>query len=276
MKTPLIGLTTYGRYEITYRSTHYSEWFAIPAQYVDAVRRAGGAPILLPPGEDKLDAILDVVDAVIVIGGGDIDPKQYGGNSKHPKLHGVDRERDASELTLVKTLASEKRLPTLCICRGMQVANVALGGNLFEHIPDVVDIDIHRGADKGWTVQPARAYPESMLAEIMGATDVATYSGHHQALKELGEGLRVAAAASDGMIEAVENPAHPWFICVQWHPEVSAAEDPTQQRIFDALVQFAAKHKATAKKKKWACSDASPHLSMQTPQNHKVEVAESH
>ena len=128
----------------------------------------------------------------------------------------------------------------------MQVANVALGGTLHEHIPDVVNADIHRGEDKGWTVQPLQADSESLVAEVMGATDIATYSGHHQALDRLGDGLRVTATAKDGIIEAVELPEHPWFVCVQWHPEVTAAEDLTQQRIFEALVCEAQRNKKAA------------------------------
>ena len=239
MNAPVIGLTTYGRQETGFKTTHYSEWFAIPTLYVDAVRRAGGVPVLLPPGESNWNVLLDSLDAVIVIGGGDIHPDNYNGNNTHPQLARLDAERDASELSLVDKLASGRSLPTLCICRGMQVANVALGGTLHEHVEDVVEEDIHRSADKGWTVQPLKADPGSMLAEIMGATEVATYSGHHQALKDLGKGLQVTATAEDGIIEAVELSDHPWFIAVQWHPEVSAVEDATQQSIFDELVQTA-------------------------------------
>lgn len=244
MTAPVIGLTTYGRHETDFKTTFYSEWFAIPTHYVDAVRRAGGVPILLPPGESNWDAILNILDAVIVIGGGDIHPENYNGNSTHPQIARLDPERDASELALVKKLAGERSLPTLCICRGMQVANVSLGGTLHEHVEDVVEEDIHRGVDKGWTVQTLKADPGSLLAEIMGATEVATYSGHHQALKDLGEGLQVTATAEDEIIEAVELSGHPWFIGVQWHPEVSAVEDATQQRIFEELVKTARNNNA--------------------------------
>lgn len=244
MTAPVIGLTTYGRHENNFQTTHYSEWFAIPTLYVDAVRRAGGVPVLLPPGESSWDTLLNRLDAVIIIGGGDIDPKNYNGDSAHPQLARLDAERDGSELALAQKLARESSLPTLCICRGMQVANVALGGTLHEHVEDVVKADIHRGEDKGWTVQPLKVDKNSQLANIMGATEVATYSGHHQALKELGEGLQVTAWADDGIIEAVELPEHAWFICVQWHPEVSAVDDATQQRIFNDLVKTARNNKA--------------------------------
>ncbi len=245
MTAPVIGLTTYGRHENDFHTTHYSEWFAIPTLYVDAVRRAGGVPVLLPPGEEKWDVVLETVDAVILIGGGDIHPHNYGGDGNHPRLNHIDEERDAGELALLDLLVQRKQLPALCICRGMQVANVALGGTLHEHVPDVVEEDIHRGPDKAWTVQPVRANADSRVAAVMGETDVATYSGHHQALKSLAEGLQVTATAEDGIIEAVELPAHRWFICVQWHPEMSAAQDVTQQRLFDALVAAAAMKKTS-------------------------------
>ena len=161
----------------------------------------------------------------------------------HPSLARIDPERDASELALLKELTGETQLPTLCICRGLQIANVALGGTLHEHVPDVAPDDIHRAADTGWTVQPLIADPELPLAEIMGATEVATYSGHHQAIKNLAPGLRVTATAADGIIEAVDMPGHPWLVAVQWHPEITAAEDPTQQALFDALVQMARENK---------------------------------
>jgi putative glutamine amidotransferase len=241
MKLPVIGLTTYGRFEISYQTTHYDEWFAIPTLYVDAVRRAGGVPILLPPGEEDWHAILAIVDGVILIGGSDIHPQNYGGDGSHPLLGKSDSERDAAEISLARALLGDRKRPSLFICRGLQVANVALGGSLHEDIGDVVGEDIHRGADKYWAVQPLAVQAGSMLAGIMGETAVATYSGHHQAIKVLGHGLQVTAVAPDGIIEAVELPGHPWFIAVQWHPEKSAAKDPTQQRIFDALVQAAAR-----------------------------------
>ena len=246
MSAPIIALTTYGRHENNFRTKNYDEWFAIPTRYVDAVRRAGGVPLMLPPGEKNLAAVLENVDAVIFIGGGDIDPDRYGGNSTHPNVARVDPERDESELALLKTLAFDEQLPTLCICRGLQVANVALGGTLHEHVPDVVGEDIHRGSDTGWTMHPLEADSGSRLAEIMGATTVATYSGHHQGIKDLADDLRVTGTAADGIIEAVDMPGHPWFIAVQWHPEVSAAEDPTQQRLFDALVQAVKENKSAA------------------------------
>lgn len=236
---PIIGLTTYGRAEMKVPSEHYDEHFVLPALYVDAVRRAGGVPVLLPPGESDLEAILAAVDGVIVTGGGDVLPSAYDGDSQHPALEGMDPERDRSELTLLRLLSDESDTPTLCICRGMQAANVALGGSLYEHIPDVQSEDIHRSEDGGWAIQPLQVEADSQLARIMAEREVSTYSGHHQAVDRVADPLRVVGQASDGIIEALEHSEHPWFVAVQWHPECSAASDPSQQRIFDELVAAA-------------------------------------
>ncbi len=239
MRNPIIGLTTYGRDERRFDTTYYDEYFYVPAPYVDAVRRAGGIPILLPPGETDWQNHLQVVDAVMVIGGSDIHPGHYQGNAQHPQLTMLDLERDTAELELVRYVIGEQRWPLFCICRGMQVLNVALGGTMSEHIPDIRAEDIHRGPDGGWAVQPVQVVPDSLLATVMGAHDVTTYSGHHQAVKMIAPGLEAVAHAPDGIIEALAMPDHPWLIAVQWHPEVSAASDPTQQALFDAFVSAA-------------------------------------
>jgi putative glutamine amidotransferase len=208
------------------------------------VRRAGGVPVLLPPGETNLDQLLAALDGVVVVGGADIHPDYYDGNSQHAQLSPIiDAERDAFDLAISRKLADEKDRPALFICRGMQALNVALGGTLIEHIPDVRPDDIHRSEDGGWTVQPVTAKEGSLLATVMGTTKVATYSGHHQAAKDIAPGLEVVATAPDGIVEALGQSGHPWLIATQWHPEVSAAQDPSQQNIFDELVKAAAKRK---------------------------------
>ncbi|MEM7114466.1 MAG: gamma-glutamyl-gamma-aminobutyrate hydrolase family protein [Chloroflexota bacterium] len=236
---PIIAITTYGRYEKELATPYYQYHFALPAMYIDAIRRAGGIPFLVPPGEENWDDVLETVDGVLITGGADVNPAEYDGNTTHEKLTRLDPERDKTELTLVQELTNGQYLPTLCICRGMQVLNVALGGSLHEHVADVHPEDIHRGPDGGWTVQEAFVHPQSLLAEVMQAESVATYSGHHQAIKQLGENLNVSATAADGIIEAIEHANLPWLIGVQWHPEITAAEDVTQQRLFDELVQEA-------------------------------------
>ncbi len=251
MIPPLIGITTYGRDE--------EQCFTLPAVYVDAVRRAGGVPVLLPPGEQHWQALLSRLDGLILAGGGDLDPCHYAG-VPHETIYNVDAERDRSELALVRQVVSES-MPTLGICRGAQVVNVALGGTLIEHVPEVVRECIaqvaqvaHRLPPRRPTEHPITVESESRLGEILGDVlgdvlgDAAgqvfcAASWHHQAIRAPAPQLRVVARAPDGIIEAVEMPGHPWLIAVQWHPELTAAGDPVQQRLFDSLVQAAARRR---------------------------------
>ena len=239
MNKPVIGITTGGRSEGYISSRHYDEYFSVPAPYVDAVRRAGGLPLLIAPGEKDWAPVLPLLAGVIVTGGTDIDPAEYGGDRWNPHLLPADAERDCSELGLVRRLLAEREMPLLCICRGLQVLNVAAGGTLHEHIPDIRDADIHRNEAGLWAMQAVQVERDSLLAAVMGLTALRTSSGHHQAVKDVAPGLRVTASAADGIIEALELPGHPWLIAVQWHPEVTAARDPSQQALFDALVEKA-------------------------------------
>ncbi len=235
MKKPVIGITSGGRTEGYIRSRHYEAFFSTPAPYIDAVRRAGGLPLILPPGADW-DEALPLLQGVIVTGGTDIDPAEYAGDPHNPHLLPFDRERDQAELTLLRRQLAAREMPLLCICRGMQALNVAAGGTLYEHIPDIRERDIHRDEAGLWAMQDLHVERDSLIAAVMGRTALRTSSGHHQAVKALGAGLRVVARAEDGIIEALELPAHPWLIAVQWHPEVTAAQDSSQQALFDALV----------------------------------------
>lgn len=231
---PLIGITTYGRDE--------SDHLSLPAAYVDAVRRAGGLPLLIPPGEPALNQLLDRLDGLILTGGGDVDPVLYHGQP-HETIYMLDPERDHSEIDLVR-LVAQSDLPTLGICRGAQVINVALGGSLIEHVPDETDGTVtHRAAPSGPLTHCVRIVPDSRLAGVLAANEVEIASWHHQAIRQPAPGLTVVARAPDGLIEAVELPDHPWFVAVQWHPEITAKADPTQQRIFDAFVAAARQRK---------------------------------
>jgi putative glutamine amidotransferase len=238
LKKPLIGITTYNRDE--------HNQFRLPGDYVDAVRRAGGLPILLPPGEADPGQLLALVDGLILSGGGDIAPELYQGRF-HETIYMTDAERDQSEIKLTQQYIATG-LPLLGICRGLQVLNVALGGSLIEHLPDEVgDTVLHRQLApgpgpirSGPIAHPVTLAPASHLAEIMDASQVSIASWHHQAIRRLAPGLVVVAQAADNTIEAVEMPDHPWLVALQWHPELTAATDPAQQRIFEALVQTAA------------------------------------
>ena len=157
MSRPAIGITSGGRSEGYIQSRHYREFYSTPAPYVDAVRRAGGVALLIPPGEAWED-VLPLLDGVIVTGGTDIDPAEYGGDRQNAHILPADAERDASELSLVRHLLAERERPLLCICRGLQVLNVAAGGTLHEHIPDIHDEDIHRDEAGLWAMQEVRMW----------------------------------------------------------------------------------------------------------------------
>ena len=220
---------------MSYGRSHDPDDYSLPVEYVRAVRRAGGIAVIIPPGEDDPGAVLPRLDGLILTGGGDIDPHVYGAEM-HPAVYGIDPERDAAEVTLARA-ALEGRVPTLAICRGIQVVNVALGGDLFQHLPEVTSGEVqHRiGADVG-VQHRVRIAADSQLAAICGAREVVVQSWHHQAPRRLGKGLRAVAWADDGTVEAVESSDHPALVAVQWHPEETAQTDPAQQRLFDWLV----------------------------------------
>jgi putative glutamine amidotransferase len=233
---PIVGITTYAPRENLAR-------FSLPVEYVHALRRAGALPWLIPPGEAHLAQLLGLLDGVLLSGGGDIDPAHYGGKL-HPALYGIHAERDATELALARA-AHERRLPTLGICRGCQVINVAFGGSLIEHLPDEVGGELaHRGDGPGTSsLHEVRLERGSRVAQIVGELAPRTSSSHHQALRRVAAGLEVVARAPDGTIEAVERRDHPFYLAVQWHPEETAAADPSQQRLFDALVTAAGNYR---------------------------------
>jgi len=237
MRVPRIGLVTYGRDE--------GGRFALPAEYVACLRRAGALPLLLPPGETQLEVWLGLIDGLILAGGGDIEARHYGGRG-HAENYKLDADRDADELWLARR-ARAAGLPTLGICRGLQVLNVAFGGTLIEHLPDVVGETVqHRSPAKEPIAHAVTVERGSALAHVLGAERVVGASWHHQAVRDLAADLRVTARAADGVVEAVELPGHPWLHAVQWHPELTAAEDGTNQRLFDALARAAEKARAAA------------------------------
>ena len=227
---PLIGLTTYGR--------NADNRFTLPAEYVDAVRRAGGVPILIPAGESRWQTLVESLDALILTGGGDIDPDHYRGR-RHETNYGIDRERDTLELELGRWVMTSG-LPTLGICRGAQILNVVRGGQLIEHIPDEVGESVlHRAPPREPIAHSIRLKAGSQLAGIFGQEEFEAASWHHQALRGVAQGFEAVGHAPDGTIEAIEMPSHPWLLAVQWHPELTAASDPLQQKLFDALVEKA-------------------------------------
>ena len=222
---PVIGVTTYlvpaawGAWSM--------EAALVPAGYVRAVVAAGGAPLLVPPGA-PVDETLAAVDALVFSGGSDLDPALYGA-AAHEETAGVVRERDDFELTLMQA-ALARDLPVLAICRGSQVLNVALGGDLEQHVPDRVGTELHREVPGVFSEHDVEVVSGTRLGSILGDRhDVKSH--HHQGFGRLGSGLRESARAPDGTLEAVEHPERRFTLGVLWHPE--AGED---KALFEALV----------------------------------------
>ena len=232
MRRPLIGISSYGR-------AGKRRSFSLPCDYVDAVRRAGGVPLVLPAVEGEIPEALEAIQGLILSGGGDIDPSHYGG-TPHRSNYGISLERDGFELALAGAASARPELPVLCICRGMQVLNVALGGDLVAHIPDHYGEDVlHRHPERRPVEHPVHIEPSSRVGRILGTPELSVRSWHHQAVGRIGRGLRAVAWAPDGVVEAVEAADHPFTLAVQWHPEVRALADARQLRLFEALVEAA-------------------------------------
>jgi putative glutamine amidotransferase len=214
---------------------------ALPATYLRALHRAGGqegilAPQRVDPGE--VAAVLERFDGLLLIGGGDIDPKHYG-EDPMPECYGIDTEADLFEMQLVRA-AIHRGMPVLAICRGFQVLNVAMGGSLDQHITGREGLVGHGIPGVRPELHEVRLEPGTWTAKAMGAETVTVSSSHHQAVAKVGEGLVVSGRAPDGIVEAIEHPDGSWVVAVQWHPERRAEEDPAHQGLFDALVEQAA------------------------------------
>ena len=208
----------------------------VPAAYVSAVERAGGRPLLIPPSEDGVEETLDAVAGVVFSGGSDLDPDLYD-QDPHQETLGVVVERDRAELALLEA-ALARDMPVLAVCRGSQVLNVARGGDLVQHLPDVVGDDKHKHTPGTFADHAVMLEPGTLLAGLLGER-APVKSHHHQGFGRVGEGLRVAAHAEDGTIEAVEDPSHRFALGVLWHPE--AGED---LKLFEELVGAAADYHA--------------------------------
>jgi len=230
---PLIGITTdvtqaaYGAWE--------EESALVPTDYVRAVDRAGGRPLLIPPSGEGVAETLEVLDGLLLSGGSDLDPALYG-HEPHPQTAGVLPERDRAELALLKG-ALERDMPLLAVCRGSQVLNVGLGGDLVQHLPDVLGHEEHKHTPGEYSDHDVELEPGTRLGTLLGdRTPVKSH--HHQGFGALGEGLRKAAHAPDGTLEAVEDPARRFALGVLWHPE--AGED---KRLFEAFVEEARRYR---------------------------------
>ena len=221
---PLIGISTYRE------QARWGTWdepaILLPAAYADAVSSVGGEPVLLPTGATSADVIARL-DALVLSGGADVEPGRYGADP-HSTVTGTRPDRDDSEILLL-TAALEAGLPVLAICRGMQMLNIALGGDLVQHLPDVTD-GVHDPGAGAYHEHAVRTLPGSQLHKLLGGSAVA-HCHHHQALQRLGEGLRAVAWAEDGTVEAVERDGPAFCVGVQWHPEAGE-----ERRLFEAMI----------------------------------------
>ena len=237
---PLIGVTTYRQ------TTSWWAWerdaAVVPGPYLDMVEESGGEPLLLAPRSegahgtdapsDRYDQVVAALDGLVVIGGGDLDAAVYGATAD-PRNGGTNVNRDHLELGLLRA-ALQRDLPVLAICRGMQVLNVALGGDLVQQLPDRIGSSGHQPRPGAFGPITVVTEEGTTVRRLFGArADV--LCSHHQALDRLGGGLVVSARSEDGVVEAVELPGHRFVVGVQWHPEESS-----DRRLFEALVAVAA------------------------------------
>lgn len=237
---PIIGLTAQPKESISAGNTLDSH--VLGHTYTDSVLRAGGLPVLLVPvPDDDIPALVDGIDGLVLTGGGDVDPTRYG-EPNNGLADRINFDRDEFELELVRH-AMERKLPTLAICRGIQVVNVALGGTLIQDIPSEIGSLTHDriGEDAYVSHQAVKIEPGCVIAEIVGDTELLVNSIHHQAIRDLGDGLIPVAWAEDGIIEAVQHEDPEWrLIAVQWHPEyLRQRDDEASLAIFRALVDAA-------------------------------------
>src|SRR5215210_1836508 len=231
---PVVGITTY----VT--PARWSYWNVeaalVPAAYVQALERAGARPVLIPPSEQGVEETLEAVDGLLFSGGSDLDPDLYE-QEPHDATFGVVPQRDRAELALLQA-ALARDMPVLAVCRGSQVLNVARGGDLVQHLPDVVGDDKHKHTPGTFGDHDVTLEQGTRLAALLGER-APVKSHHHQGLGTVGHGLRVAAHADDGTIEAVEDPSRRFALGVLWHPE--AGED---LKLFEELVRVAGEYRA--------------------------------
>ncbi len=234
---PLIGVTTSelrSSHLLTLQGEPQQSEMALGMTYLRAIQLAGGMPVVLPPlAPADVHGLLDRLDGIVLSGGPDLDPAAYGARERHVQLGPTEPALDAFELALCRA-ADARGMPVLGVCRGAQTLNVARGGTLHQHV------DGHRQlAPAHAPVHGVELALHSQVARVMGACSVDVNSFHHQAVDALGTGLRVAARAPDGTVEAIEDPGRTLFLGVQWHAE-TLVDRPAHLALFRALVRAAA------------------------------------
>jgi len=231
---PIVGITSYAE------EVAWGAWVepsaVVPLAYVRAVERSGGRPLVVPPSEEGIEETLAVLDGLILSGGSDVHPELYDADP-HPETTDVREERDRAELALLAA-AFERDLPVLAVCRGSQVLNVARGGDLVQHLPEVLGHERHKHKPGEFSDHDVRLEPETRLGQLLGER-APVKSHHHQGFGRIGAGLREVGWADDGTVEALEDPSKRFAVGVLWHPE--EGEDFA---LFEALVEEARRYRA--------------------------------
>ena len=223
LRAPVIGLSVYDDKD----KYHY-----FPNDYINAVRKGGGVPILLPPEETNIARIIETLDGIILIGGGDVNPQRYNG-AEHSTIYWINDQQDKTELKLAE-LGLKSEIPILATCRGMQIINILFGGTLHAHVPDIYgEQTLHRHAEDEAIDHQIKLTEDSNLAQLLGVSSFSAKSWHHQSIDKLAQNFKAVGYAEDGVIEAIESDEYPNLIAVQWHPEISAKDNPLQQKLFD-------------------------------------------
>lgn len=237
-RRPIIGITPTPSVDEFPHGSFYR--YCLADTYVKSVRQAGGTPVILPAGEDRPLEMLDALDGLILSGGGDIAPSLFTDGPAHQKTARIDDQRDSFEIALMHA-AAQRDMPTLAICRGIQVMGVAFGANLHQHVPDCIKDEIgHQQQVNGISQhEPSHLVDfttgHNPVRELIGASTIMVNSFHHQALAEVPEPLRLAGQSSDGLIEAIWHPEMTFGIGVQWHPEMLALTMSDHAALFDGL-----------------------------------------
>jgi gamma-glutamyl-gamma-aminobutyrate hydrolase PuuD len=245
---PLVGVSTYR--QVTSWWSWERDAALVPGAYLDLVSAAGGQPVLVPPEHGtnhptrasmraRVDCVVAAFDALVLIGGGDVQATRYG-QLADPRGAGSSRARDELELALLDA-ALDRDLPLLAICRGMQLLNVGLGGDLLQHLPDHLGTTVHQPRPGAFGEVAVTTAERSEVRRVLGE-HVAVLCSHHQAVATLGERLVATAWSDDGVVEAVELPGHRFVVGVQWHPEENG-----DRRLFDALVAAARTPEGTSR-----------------------------
>ena len=233
MTRPIVGITSYVE-QAAWGAWHL-EAALIPQMYVEAVESAGGRALVVPPSEDAVEETLDALDGLLLSGGADLDPAGYDAEA-HPATNNTRPARDRAELALLEG-ALARDMPVLAVCRGSQILNIARGGDLVQHLPEVTGDERHRETPGVFSEHPVRIEDDSQLGALIPAHGP-VMSSHHQGFGRIGEGLREVAWADDGTVEGLEDPSYRFALGVLWHPE--AGEDA---RLFEALVTEARRYR---------------------------------